>query len=107
MILRKIGVWLARFLDSRSRMQAVVVDGSLSALSSVISGVPQGTVLGPILFLLHIADISRGISEFTTLRSYVDDTRVQRSVDCNLTSSPSMTGLRRWKWSLTTTSLRP
>ena len=86
-ILGKVGVWLSRFLDSNTRMQAVVVDGALSALSNVISGVPQGTVLGPILFLLHIADISRGVSELTSLKSYVDDTRVQRTVadkaDCD------------------------
>ena len=68
-------------------MQTVVVDDALSVLSSVISGVPQGTVLGPILFLLHIADISRGVSELTSLKSYVDDTRVQRTIadkaDCD------------------------
>ena len=61
-------------------MQAVAVDGRLSSLSPVISGVPQGTVLGPVLFLLHIADIARGISEGNTTSSYVDDTRTGRSI---------------------------
>ena len=79
-ILGKVGVWLAKFLDSTKRQQAVVVDGRMSGLSPVISGVPQGTVLGPILFLLHIADISKGVSPLTTLKSYVDDTRVQRGI---------------------------
>ena len=37
------GSWLAAFLDSSSRQQAVVVDGRVSSLTSVISGVPQGT----------------------------------------------------------------
>ena len=79
-VLGKVGVWLARFLDSSTRQQAVVVDGRLSALSKVISGVPQGTVLGPILFLLHIADIATEVSPLTSLKSYVDDTRIQRSI---------------------------
>ena len=49
----KVGHWLAAFLDPAVRMQAVGVDGRLSDLTSVLSGVPQGTVLGPCLFLIH------------------------------------------------------
>ena len=79
-ILGKVGCWLADFLNPDKRMQAVAVDGRLSSLSPVISGVPQGTVLGPVLFLLHIADIARGISEGNTTSSYVDDTRTGRSI---------------------------
>ena len=75
-IMGKVGCWLAAFLDSAYRQQAVVVDGRISSLSPVISGGPQGTVLGPVLFLLHISDIARGVSSPTTTSSYVDDTRV-------------------------------
>ena len=38
-------------------------------------------MLGPVLFLLHIADIASNISAETTVTSYVDDTRVQRSIN--------------------------
>ena len=79
-VLVKVGCWLSAFLNSATRQQAVVVDGRISDLSPVISGVPQGTVLGPILFLLHIADIDRGVSTTTRTSSYVDDTRVSKSI---------------------------
>ena len=74
------GLWLSTFLDSNSRQQAVLVDGYVSDLSPVISGVPQGTVLGPMLFLIHIIDIACGLSEGTRATSFADDTRVQRGV---------------------------
>ena len=79
-VLGKTGKWLAAFLNQDKRQQAVAVDGHISQLSPVISGVPQGTVLGPILFLLHIADIASNTSAGTATSSYVDDTRVQRSI---------------------------
>ena len=65
-VLGKLGVWLSAFLDSRHRQQAVMVDGVLSGLSPVASGIPQGTVSAPILFLLMIADIARGVSSSTS-----------------------------------------
>ena len=76
----KVGMWLAAFLDSHHRKQAVVVEGTVSALSHVISGVPQGTVIAPVLFLLMIADISLGVSAATRVSSFVDDTRVKRGI---------------------------
>ena len=71
---------MAAFLSPENRQQAVVVQGRVSGLSKVISGVPQGTVLGPILFLLHISDIARGVTEGNTTSSYVDDTRSGRTI---------------------------
>ena len=77
----RVGCWIAAFLDSSSRQQAVVVDGQISELCPVISGVPQGTVLGPILFLVHIAGISDSLSVGTEASSFADDTRVMRGVE--------------------------
>ena len=59
-------------------MEAVDVEGRLTGLSPVISGVPHKTVLGPILFFLHISSIAREVSPESTVSSYVDDTRVTR-----------------------------
>ena len=67
-------------LDSSSRQQAVAVDGRVSQISPVISGVPQGTVLGPILFLVHIAGIADTLSASTEASSFADDTRVMRGI---------------------------
>ena len=76
----KVACWLASFLDSSTRQQAVAVDGRVSPLSPVVSGVPQGTVLGPILFLIHIRNIAKQLSRGTRASSFADDTRVQRGI---------------------------
>ena len=99
-VLGKVGVWLGKFLDSTLRQQAVAVEGRLSSLSPVISGVPQGTVLGPVLFLLHISCIAREVSPGSTVSSYVDDTRVTRSItnpstDC-LVLQQDLQAVYRW-----------
>ena len=86
----KVGIWLGKFLDASCRQQAVAVEGRLSGLSPVISGVPQGTVLGPILFLLHISSIAREVSRDSTVSSYVDDTRVTRGITNPASDCPAM-----------------
>ena len=69
--------WIEDFL--RDRSQRVVVEGSSSDSIPVTSGVPQGSVLGPILFLLFINDIGADIS--SNIRLFADDTIIYRAVD--------------------------
>ena len=57
----------------------VVVDGETSTDELVKSGVPQGTLLGPLLFLLYINDISRNTS--ATIHLFADDRLIHRKVD--------------------------
>ena len=71
-ILRRI----KSFLTNRS--QQVVVNGEYSQLCKVTSGVPQGSVLGPLLFLCYINDIAHNIS--SKIRLYADDTLLYRSI---------------------------
>ena len=72
----KIWTWISNFL--KQRKQRVVVDGIQSDLVTVDSGVPQGTVLGPILFLLHINDLPSVIS--SKVRLFADDCLVYREI---------------------------
>ena len=68
--------WIRAFLSNRS--QRVVVDGVQSDSAPVISGVPQGTVLGPILFLLFINDLPNDLS--SSVRLFADDCIVYRKI---------------------------
>ena len=65
----KINDWLSAFL--KDRKQRVVVGGDYSQWADVVSGVPQGTVLGPLLFLIYINDLPENIN--SSVRLFADD----------------------------------
>ena len=71
--------WIQSFLENRT--QLVVVEGHYSSLTTVTLGVPQGTVLGPTLFLVYINDISADI--LSQLRLFADDCLVYRPIYSN------------------------
>ena len=70
--------WFSMFLKTRERR--VLVGGVASSPTSVDSGVPQGTVLGPLLFLLHINDLPQIVS--SKVRFFADDCLLYRTIRC-------------------------
>ena len=73
----KLGQWFYHFLTNRKHF--VRLPGGVSGDHPVISGVPQGTVLGPLLFIIMIADINKDIA-CSKLISFADDTRVYNQI---------------------------
>ena len=74
----KLGKWLQNFLTGRQ--QVILVNKVKSKYSKLVSGIPQGSVLGPILFLIYISDIGQDLSANTQTLVYVDDTKVKQRV---------------------------
>ena len=69
--------WIKDFLDNRS--QSVLLNGSNSDSIPVSSGVPQGSVLGPILFLAYINDLPDQVK--SRVRLFADDTAMYLALD--------------------------
>ena len=68
--------WIDQWLTDRR--QRVVVDGEVTSWESVLSWVPQGSVLGPLLFFVYINDLEEGVTG-KILKS-ADDTKLFRKL---------------------------
>ena len=73
----KLGQWIYSFLTNRK--QAVLVNGVKGSFVEVESGVPQGSVLGPLLFLVLISDIDQEVAA-SYISSFADDTRAAKGI---------------------------
>ena len=74
--------WLSDYLTSRK--QRVVVDGSMSSPTDVFSGVPQGSILGPLLFLIYIDGVTEvELSNNSRLVLYADDVLIYSPISCH------------------------
>ena len=93
----KTNTWLRSFLTGRS--QRVVINGSASSWSSVVSGVPQGTVLGPILFLMFINDLPTNTT--SGIKLFADDCVLYRpiiSVSDHFALQRDLDQLEKWAY---------
>jgi hypothetical protein len=95
--------WIGDFL--RNRTQCVVIDDAFSDPVSVISGVPQGSVLGPLLFLLYINDMPDCLGNDTSVKLYADDAKLYIIQDKGASIDnfqASLTKFEEWsaKWQL-------
>ena len=79
----KLLLWVESFLHSRT--MRVGVRGSYTSWFDMLSGVPQGSVLGPILFLLYVNELPSWI--LSSINMFADDTKVWRVIETDLDCS--------------------
>ena len=80
-----------------NREQRVVINGEKSYWGKVTSGVPQGSVLGPLLFIIYINDLDTGVS--SNISKFADDTKIGRRIvsnDDKVTLQSELDMLQEW-----------
>jgi hypothetical protein len=94
--------WINQWLTTRT--QRVVLHGDTSSLIPVKSGVPQGTVLGPLMFLMYVNDIGEGLT--SNIRLFADDCLLYHpitNVDHTIILQNDLDTLTKWAttWQMT------
>ena len=96
----KLLQWIREFLTNRK--QKVSVNNNSSNFVPVTSGIPQGSVLGPILFLIYVTDLPEVVS--STEKLFADDTlyRAIKNEEDKLQLQEDLNNLQKWseKWQL-------
>ena len=92
--------WIRVWLEDRK--QRVVLNGEASEWTDVLSGVPQGSVLGPTLFLIFINDIDKAVEVTSSvLLKFADDTKVGRVVESEVQRQELQSTINRLvEWSV-------
>ena len=70
--------WISNYPSNRS--QFITVEGEISDRLTVVSGVPQGSVLGPLLFITYINNITATISHDSRISMFADDIAYYRII---------------------------
>ena len=91
----KVYSWIENWL--MNRQQRVKFNSSNSGWNKVTNGVPQGSILGPTLFLMYINDIEENLN--STVLKFADDTKVMKVIDnhhCHADLQNDIKGLEKW-----------
>ncbi len=83
--------WLEDWLSTRK--QKFVINGKASIWRDVFNGVPQGSVLGPVLFLLFVNDVDDGIT--SKISTFADDTKITSRVTSSIDKRELQLNLNR------------
>ena len=72
----KLGMWFLKFLENRT--QQVLIEEIKSKKTDVVSGAGQGSVLGPVFFLMYMTDMTKDVT--ASIKLFVDDAKVKKNI---------------------------
>jgi len=99
----KVGQWITNWLTGRQ--MRVTINGAASTWRDVLSGVPQGSVLGPILFIIFINDLEKAADGADIINMFADDTKVGKVISKDedaATMQKALDAIYQWsqKWKM-------